>query len=278
MLTTIQVQALTDSVSQAIADFQTVMSGTTSGSPNMNTVINGVSGTGATNTVGRVLALNDLTSELSLLSPVSNVSSSVTAYLNGLRSNSAFYIQFFPFFDKLDQLVSGLNAYLTTNTMQVSGYFAASFNYWVSTLTQLSGTRTSFPVAISQANYYPISAVDGMYTFTTGTGAAMTSGAAGVATSSVGGGVGQCYIYKSNAGNAAGGATFTITFTTPAGGSSTATYATVSGTPSASGTLAAGFTITGCIGSAITNVTGVGMTSGEQYAIGMRLVRPLQGY
>jgi hypothetical protein len=277
-LTTSQVTALTDSVAKLIADFNTNFNtGTSTATTTMNA---GVSGTGATSaTLGRVLAyagVPDVTDELVLLAPTYTVATNVAAYLSGIRSVNAFAQQLFPLLDKLDSAVSGLNAFLTTNTLQVNAWFAAAFNLYV-TNAALLGYRTSanMPVAIATANYFPYAAIDTMWTFACSGSATFSSNAVGsnANTSAFGGGVGQIYIYKSNATNAVGGATFTITYTNAAGNAATATYTTNSGTPVASGSLSAGYAVTGAIGSAITGVTGSGMTSGEDYTLGIQLVR-----
>lgn len=279
-LTTTQVQQLSDSVSQAISDFNTnFVTGTASAT---TTITTGVSGTGASQTLGRALLLNDLTPELNLLRPANTVAGNVTAYLTGLRALTGFYAQYYPLFDALDNTaavaaVLGLNNFLTSNTIQVNAWFATAFNTYVTNAIAL-GYRTSatVPAALVAANFYPYSLLDTMWTFTTGTATTMTSSAIGgtnTSTAIAGGGVAQFYLYKSNAGNAAGSATLTITYVKADGTNGTATYSTTSGVPLGSGSLAAGYTITGAIGSAIVSVTGTGMTAAENYVIGQKLIR-----
>ena len=279
-----QVTGLTDSVSQALSDFNTCfVANTGTSTPSSTTIINGVSGTTTSNTLGRILNYVDIVPELNMLTAANTMATNVTAYVGGLQAISGFYPQFYPLFDKLDStLTSGLNAFLTANSIQVNARFAIAFNYWASIATSVTPGRTSSnaPVAITTANFFPYAATDSLWTFTCGTGASMTLSAVGTNTSTTvnGGGVGQMYLYKANATNAIGGATLTVTYTTATGSSTTATYTTTSGVPLASGSLAAGYSITTAIGSAVTGVTGTGMTSGEQYVIGMKLVRALSGY
>jgi hypothetical protein len=279
-----QVTAITDSVSQALSDFNTCfIANTGTSTPSSTTIINGVSGTTTSNTLGRVLNYLDIVPELNMLTAANTMATNVTAYIGGLQAISGFYPQFYPIFDKLDStLTGGLNAFLTANTIQVNARFAAAFNYWAAIATAVTPGRTSAnaPIAIATANYFPYAATDSLWTFTCGAGTTMSASAVGTNASTTvnGGGVGQMYLYKSNSSNAVGGATFTVTYTTAAGTSTTATYTTTSGVPLASGSLAAGYSITGAIGSAVTGVTGTGMTSGEQYTIGMKLVRALSGY
>ena len=276
-LSTSQVTALAESVAKAFADYNTnFVSGTASAATAMNA---GIAGTGGSATLGRVLgyaAVPDVTDELLLLKPANTVAANAAAYLAGIRNLNGFYQQYFSLFDALDSSLSGLSAFLTTNSLQVNAYFAAGFNLYAQQATLL-GFRTSanVPVALGSALYFPNAAVDTMWGFTCSGATTFSANAVGTNanTSAFGGGVGQITIYKVNATNAVGGATFTITYTNSAGNSANATYTTTAGTPTASGSLAAGFAVTGAIGSAITAVSGTGMTSGEQYELGIPLVR-----
>jgi hypothetical protein len=282
-ITTSQVVQVSDSVSQALSDFNTCfVTNTASSSPSSATIINGVAGTTTSNTLGRILNFLDLPSELNMLSAGNTMANNVTAFINGVQTNSAFYAQFYTIFDKIDLTTGGLNAYLTANSLQVNSYFALAFNVWVANAIAVSPGRTSAnaPVVLAPANYFPSAATDTMWNFTCGTGTSMTSSAVGssVSTTANGGGVGQIYLYKVNATNAAGGATFTITYINGAGSTASATYTTTSGVPLGSGSLAAGYSVSGAIGSAITGVTGTGMTNAEQYRLGIKVVRALSGY
>lgn len=282
-ITTSQVTQISDSVAQALSDFNTCfVANTAVSSPSSATIINGVSGTTVTNTLGRILNFLDLPSELNMLTAGNTMANNVTAYTTGLQSNTGFYAQFNTIFDKLDTTTAGLNAYLTANSLQVNAWFALAFNNWCTNAVAVTPGRTSAnaPIALSAANFFPYSATDTMWNVTCGTGTSMTISAVGTnATTGVnGGGVGQIYIYKVNATNAIGGATFTITYTNGAGSPATATYTTSSGVPLASGSLAAGYSVSTGIGSAITAVTGTGMTNAEQYRFGIKVVRALSGY
>lgn len=277
-LSTAEVTALADSIAKGLADYNTnFISGTASATTSMNT---GIGGTGATSaTLGRVLAyanVPSLSDELLMLSPANTAAANCAAYLSGVRNINSFAQQYFPLLDKMDSDVSGLNAFLTTNSLQVNAWFAAAFNLYV-TNAGLLGFRTStnLPTAIAVANYFPYAAVDTMWSFVCSGATTFSANAVGsnVNTTAFGGGVGQIYIYKTNATNAVGGATFTITYTNAAGNAANATYSTTSGVPLASGSLSAGYAVTGAIGSAITGVSGSGMTSGEDYTLGIQLVR-----
>lgn len=276
-LTTTQVTAIADSIAKGILDYNTNMITGLSGAA--TTINAGVSGTGASATVGRVLAyagVPDLTDELTLLSPVNKVATNVAAYISSIRSLNGFYQQYFPLLDALDSALSGLNAFLTTNALTVNAMFANAFNLYV-TQASLLGYRTAanLPTAIAVANYFPYAAVDTMWGFTCSGATTFSANAVGTnaSTSVAGGGVGQIYIYKNNAVNAVGGATFTVTYTNASGNPANATYSTTSGVPLASGSLSAGYAVTGAVGSAITAVSGTGMTNGEQYTLGIQLVR-----
>jgi hypothetical protein len=272
------VTAIADSIAQACSDYNTnFVTGTSSAATTMNS---GVGGTGATTaTLGRVLAyaaVPNLSAELLLLPKVNTVAANVAAYLTGVRTLTPFYQQFYPLLDALDTAQSGLNAFLATNTLQVNAFFAAAFNGYATNAVTL-GYRTSAnaPTAIAVAQYFPYASIDTMWGFTASGATTFSANAVGAntSTSGSGGGVGQFYIYKNNSSNAVGGATFTISYTKADGTTGTATYSTTSGVPLASGSLSAGYAISGAIGSAITAVTGSGMTSAEQYTIGMQLVR-----
>jgi hypothetical protein len=274
-MTATQVQQVTDSIAQTISDFNTAfVSNTAANAPTANTILAGFTGTGASNTLGRILGLGDLNAELSMLSPANKAAGNITSYIGSLRSISAFYQQLFPLLDALDSATGGLNAFLTSNAIQVNGWFAKAFTAYQALAVAL-GYRSSAPTALSAANYFPYTSVDNMWAFTAATATTFSSNAvsSNPTTAVSGGGVGPLVIYKSNASNAIGGATFTITYITAAGTSTNATYSTVSGTPAASGTLATGYTVSGAIGSAITAVTGTGMTAGESYILGIKTVR-----
>lgn len=277
-LTTSQVTAITDSISKAITDFNTnFVTGTSTATTTIN---NGVGGTGATSALlGRVLAyasVPDLPDELAFLPKANTVAASAAAYLTGIRSLNSFYLQFLPLLDALDTAQSGLNAFLTTNTLSVNAFFAAAFNYYATNAVTLQyRTSANVPTAISTANYFPNAAIDDMWDITCSGATTFSANAVGSNASSAvsGGGVAQLYIYKVNASAAFGGAQFTVTYTNAAGNAATATYNTTSGTPAASGSLASGYAITNAIGQAITAITGSGMTTGEQYRFGMQLTR-----
>jgi hypothetical protein len=272
-----QILALSDSIAQAISDFNTnFITGTATPTSTINA---GVGGQGASATVGRVLVYAgtpDLTDELALLTPVNTVANQVAAYLAGIRGLNPFLIQYFPLLNAMDTLLGGLNAYLVAQGIQVNAFFAAAFNLF-SSMAVSQGLRSpaNIPVALAISTYFPYAAIDTMWGFTASGATTFSANAVGANpnTSGSGGGIGQFYIYKVNSSNAAGGAAFTITYTNAAGVGAQVTYSTVSGTPAASGSLAAGYAVSGAIGSAITAVTGSGMTSGEQYTLGMKLVR-----
>src|SRR5260221_106771 len=277
-LTNAQVTAITDSIAKAITDFNTNF---LTGTATITTTINsGVGGTGATSaTLGRVLAyaaVPDAADELALLPKVNTVASNVAAYLTGVRALNSLYLQYLPLLDALDTTQSGLNAFLTSNALQVNAFAAAAFNYYQANATTL-GFRTpaNIPVAIATANFFPYAAVDTLWGFTCSGATTFSANAVGtnVSTAVSGGGVGQVYIYKNNATNAIGCATFTITYTNAAGTPATATYSTVSGTPTATGSLSAGLARSRAIAQAITAVSGTGMTNAEQYTLGIQLVR-----
>lgn len=277
-LTNTQVTALTDSVAKALTDFNTNF---VTGTATITTTINsGVGGTGASSaTLGRVLAyasVPDAADELALLPKANIVASNVAAYLSGVRALNSLYLQYMPLLDALDTAQSGLNAFLTTNTLQINAFAATAFNYYQANATTLGfRSPSNIPVAIATANFFPFATTDTMWGFTSSGATTFSANTVGVNTSTAvnGGGVGQVYIYKNNAVAAVGGATFTITYTNAAGTPAIATYSTVSGTPAASGSLATGYVVSGAIAQAITSVSGTGMTSGEQYTLGIQLVR-----
>jgi hypothetical protein len=276
-LTTTQVTQICDSVAKGIDDYTTAfITNTNTNAPLYTTIVNSTSGTNTTNTVGRVLNFLDNVSEQILLSKVNNLASNVTAYIASVRTISNYNLNLYSFFDALDSVLGGLNAYLTSNSLQVKACFANAFNAYVTNAIGLGYRNSSnAPTSIATANFFPDAAIDTMWGFTANGATTFSANAVGSNTNTTGfgGGVAQFYIYKNNAGNAAGGAAFTVGYTNGAGSAATATYNTSSGTPTASGSLASGFTITGAIGSAITSITGTGMTSGEQYTIGQKLIR-----
>ena len=280
-LTNTQLLAITDNISQDLSDFNAAfITNTGVNTPLYSTIVNGVASTGATSgLIGRLLAVAgapDLSDSLTLLPAANKTAGLTSAYITSLRSLSSYYASFYPILDALDLAQGGLNLFLSTNSLQVNGYFAQAFNAYAALAVAL-GYRGSanVPTPLVAANYFPYSAVDSMWGFTASGATTFSANAVGTNASTLafGSGVGQVYIYKNNATNAIGGATFTISYTNASGSTVTATYATTSGVPLASGSLAAGYAVTGCIASAITGVTGTGMTSGEQYTLGIKLVR-----
>jgi hypothetical protein len=273
---TTQVNALTDSVAKAITDFNTNFTvGTSASATAINTGV-------ATTAINRVLAYSDLPSELVLLTKINQVSGNVAADLTGRRSLTQFYVQWYPLFDALDTFLGGMNAYCVANSsVTVNAWFAAAFNAYAASAVALQyRTSANVPAAIIPAEYFPYQSIDTMWGFTCSGATTFSANAVGAnpSTAAFGGGVAPLYIYKVNAVNAVGGATFTISYTNAAGSPATVTYTTTSGVPLASGSLAAGYAIpTGPEALAITGVTGTGMTTGEQYVIGEQAVR-VAGY
>ncbi len=275
-LTNTQLLAITDSIAKIITDFNAAfITNTGSNAPTATTITNGISGTGTTNTLGRVLNWLDAPSEENVLQKMQNASNSFVSYVGSIRSLAPVYQQFYAVMDALDNLLGGLNAYLTAQSIQVNAYFAAAFNAYVA--ASVAGAyRQVAPLQIAASNFFPYAAVDdiwdatasGATTFSTNTAGANAGGS-----SAAGGGVGQIVIYKVNAGNAAGGAALTVTYLDGSGVSHQATYNTTSGVPVGSGSLGAAYNVTGAIGASITGVTGTGMTSGEQYRFGIALTR-----
>lgn len=276
-LTTTQVTNICDSVAKGIDDYTTAfITNTASNAPLYSTIVNSTAGTSSTNTVGRVLNFLDNVSEQTLLTKVNALAANVTAYITSVRSIANYNLNLYTFFDALDATLGGLNTYLTTNSLQVKASFANAFNTYTTNAVSLAFRgNTNLPTAIAVANFFPDVAIDTMWGFTASGATTFSANAVGAnaSTAAFGGGTAQFYIYKNNASNAVGGAAFTIQYTNAAGNTANATYNTASGTPTASGSLAGGFSISGAIGSAIVGVTGTGMTSGEQYTIGLKLIR-----
>ncbi len=276
-LTTAQTTAITDSIANAISAYNTNWLTNTAST---KTAINaGVGGTGLTSaTVGRIMNLSntpDLSDELLLLPKANTVASNVSAYLTGINLN-AFYNQYLPLLDALDTVQGGLNAFLTTNSIQVNAWAAAAFNYYVTNAANLNyRTSANLPTAIATANYFPYAITDDLWDITFSGATTFSTNAVGtsVSTAANGGGVATISIYKVNATNAIGGATITVTYTNAAGSAATTTYSTTSGVPTGSGTLASGSVSLGVAGQAITAITATGGTSAEQYRFGMQLVR-----
>lgn len=272
-----QVTALTDSIAKGISDYNAnVVTGLSASFTAMNA---GISGTGASATIGRVLGyagVPDLADELTLLPKAYAMGNQTAAFLSGLQNMNGWYQQYFPILDALDTAQAGLNQFLLAQTIQVNGWFAAAFNYYVG-MASLMGLRSvaNLPTALSAGTFFPYASVDNMWGFTSSGATTFTANAVGanVNTAGSGGGAAQLLIYKANAGNAAGGATFNVSYINGAGQTVTASYTTTSGVPVGAGSLAAGYVIPGAIGSQVTGVTGVGMTAGEQYIIGTKLVR-----
>ena len=277
-LTTTQTTAVLDSIGKALLDFNTnFVTGTAAATVTLNA---GVAGTGATSAMlGRVLAyaaVPDLPDELSLLKPANAAAANVAAFLTGLRSLNSFYLQYASFLDALDTVQGGLNAFLTTNTLQISALAAAAFNFYQANAVGFGlRSNANIPVAISTANIFPYAVLDDMWDVTFSGATTFSVNAVGptnTSTALAGGGVGTLYIYKVNSSNAIGGASLTVTYTKADGTSGTVVYTTTSGVPLASGSLAAGYTL-GVAGQAITGVTASGGTTGEQYRFGIQLVR-----
>jgi hypothetical protein len=275
-LTASQVVNITDSLAKGCDDFNTMfIANTASNSPTYSNLIAGISGTGATQTTGRILNLLDINSEVLMLPCIQGVATSVAAYIASIRSLAGYYQLLYPILNALDlSLPGGLNTFLTVNNIQVNAYIANAWNNFCS-IAVASSYRTTTPIPIATANYFPYTSVDDLWDITCSGAMTFSTNQAGtnISTAVAGGGAGQFCIYKVNTGNAAGGATFFITYINSAGITSQASYTTSSGTPAASGSLANGYTISGAIGISIVSITGYSMTAGERYRLGIRLTR-----
>jgi len=279
MLTNPQVLAFADGIAKAISDYNAnYVLGTASASVTINAGVGGVT-PGSNAFLARNMALAsvpDLSDLLGLVSLANEVAVNVAAYQSGIQSLTGFYAQFYGYMNKLDLQLGGLNAFLIANNIQVNAFFAAAFNAYVQLSVSL-GLRnySTLPALLSPATYFPYQAVDNLWNFTASGATTFSANAVGAnaSTSLFGGGVGQLVIYKNNGGNAAAGATFTITYINAAGNAVQATYTTAGGAPNGSGNLGTGAPIIGAIGSAVTAISGSSMTSGEQYTIGVPLVR-----
>jgi hypothetical protein len=267
--------AITDSIAKAITDFAALAATATTSASSINS---GISGTGASNTLGRVLALAatpsfDPVSEQALIVPVNSSVTNVTAYHTGITALNAYYQQFLPFLNAFDNYINanittgGVNAWLTANALQVNAYFAAAHNYLATNAIGL-GLRTSatVPTALSIANYFPFANVNPMFTLAC-TGATAATQTVGSATSTQGGGVANVVVWKSNAGVGAGGATLTITYVNAAGVSTVLNSFSL-GSLSASGSISSGSVSVGISAQSITSITGTGMTNAETYVFG----------
>jgi hypothetical protein len=275
-LTALQVQQYTDSLAKGCDDFNSAfLLNTAVNTPLYSTIIAGIGGTGVSQTLGRTLNWLDLASEVAMLGKTQATANAVAAYISSIRSLAGYYQQLYGALNALDLLlVGGLNTFLTANSLQINGYVANAFNNFATTAVS-GGLRQVSPIQIATANYFPYAAVDDLWDIMCSSASGFSTNAVGSnpSTSVAGGGIAQLFIYKVNPSNAVGGATLIISYTNASGSTSQATYNTSAGTPSASGSLATGFTIVGAIGSAVIGITGSGMTSGEQYRIGARLVR-----
>lgn len=275
-LTATQVQNLCDSLAKGCDDFNSAfILNTASNSPTYSSILSGVTGTGTSQTTGRILNFLDLSSEALLLPAMQSVNTAITAYFASIRSLAGYYQLLYPVLNALDlALPNGLNAFLTTNSIQISAYVASAFNNFCAVAVS-GGYRSSAPTSIAVANYFPYAAVDDLWDITCSGATSFSVNQVGSNTSTAvaGNGIGQIYIYKVNSGNAAGGAVFLISYINSSGGTSQATYTTSAGTPAASGSLSSGYVISGCIGSAIVGISGSSMTNLEQYRFGIKLVR-----
>jgi hypothetical protein len=275
-LSNAQVTQILDSIAKVLTDFNTsFITNTGTNAPTASTITTGISGTGASQTLGRVINWLDASSEENMLVKMQNTANGFVSYINAIRSLPPVYQQFYSILDALDATLVGLNAFLTAQSIQINALVAAAFNAYVA--ASVSGAfRSIAPPVISPANFFPYALLDDMWDFTCSGATTFSTNAVGptnTSTALAGGGVAQFYLYKVNAVNAVGGAAISVTYLDGAGVAHTVVYNTTSGVPLASGSLAAGYAIPGAIGTAITAVTGTGMTSAEQYRIGQQLVR-----
>src|SRR5438445_6009305 len=129
-LTSTQIQQFTDSIAKSCDDFNNAfILNTANNTPTYSTIVAGVGGTGTSQTLGRVLNWLDVTSEVTILSTMQAAANNVSAYIASIRSLSGYYQQFYPVLNTLDLAIAGgLNAFLTSSSLQISAYVASIFN------------------------------------------------------------------------------------------------------------------------------------------------------
>lgn len=238
--------AIADNIGKSLLDTETALiTNLGANAPTITTISNGANAA-SNSLLARVASLNDTQQESALVNQAimdaANVVSQVTFTKNGL------YLNYKDILVALDKHVGGLNAFLTTNSLQVTGEFAFAFNY-IAANAALLGLATAPLTSIVPANVF-VNA-DQILGSIAVTGVSAGTFSAGTALDTTKYASAQLYL-KNTAGSPTGGTatSFTVTYTNAAGTTGQTATQALSGALAAGGYLA----VAGAIGQAVSNI------------------------
>lgn len=263
---------LVDNIAKVVTDMtSSFVTNPTNSAPTVATITSGMNGS-STSTQAHLAALSDFSEELALVTGANTSIANAIALMTSYTSPNTLYLQFVDLMNSIDNHVSGLNAFLVANSLQVHPNFSATFNYFALNATAL-GKRgpANAPTSIAAANIFPAAAVTPMSTISV-TGASAGTVAAGSTISTASYGAVPLYLENTSAGAAAAATNFTVTYTTASGTSSTIgkTIAAAMGTGTSNAVAL------GVSGTAVTNiVVNSSGTSGESYVVYAPILRAI---
>lgn len=232
---------------------------------NVTTITNGQNA--ASNSLrAHVASLGDLDQEAALASSASAANSSLVPLLT--ISMNSYYPSLGSFFVALDKHVSGLNAFLTANSLQVHPEFAAAFNYIAQNAVSL-GLAPAALTQIAAANIFINSNQTLASVAVTGAAAGTFSAGTPIDTTKYGP---AALFLKNTAGSPTTGTatSFTVTYNNGTGNSAATATQALSGALAAGGVLA----IAGASGISVSNiVVNSGGSAGDAIAV---VVQPLR--
>ncbi len=148
MITVADVQVLADNIAKSLVDLESAyISNPLVNTPTKTTISNGQLA-GSISLTARIAGFNDIDTEAALAVPGLNAANNIVNWMN--IANTAFYIQYPGLMVALNTLVGGLNAFLTTNSLEVHSEFANAFNYAANNAPLLGVASAPFtPIAVA---------------------------------------------------------------------------------------------------------------------------------
>jgi hypothetical protein len=264
MISTTNFLGISDNIARTLLDLKTAfITNPTLNAPTSATIANGQNA--ASNSLeARIAALGSIIQEAALANPGIAAATGIIGYMDVTPAN--FYAIYASLMLALDNLVVGVNNFLTLNSLQVHPEFANAFNYAASNAVSL-GLALSPLTTISPTNIFvPASQTLASIAVTGVTTGSLTAGTP-INTSLYA--PEQLYITNILGSSSTGTATnFTITYTNAAG-----TTAIVSQALSGSLPAGANIAVTGAIGSAVSAISITSGAAGDQFGI---IVLPLR--
>lgn len=274
--------AITDSIARGLLDFQSTFSPGSAVYNALQGILVNVSGQAATMTLGRLGQVADPVLRQLLLQAGEAVALNLLAYFAQITSLMTFASSYYPLFDTLDSVCAGLVSSLASYALTMSGdgsiinaLFLTAFNaYALAAISDALRKTPALPALFPPRMGFPTQTVDPLYSWVCGSASTLLFSMAYANAFQYGGGQAPLSLYKTNAGNALGGAVFTITYLLADGVTQGQVTFKTDGSVAGSSTLSSGSHLLGVCAAQVLAVSGTGMTPGEAYSIGALVVRP----